>query len=121
MLFLPFYFSLINFFRGQIDDILGEHAPLFKAHYYINSSGNCDLSRMSDPHDEFKGKNVLIERNSASAMASKSGKPLEEYLKILGACRKKLYDVRSKRPRPQQDDKVASYLYVDKTVCLDIF
>ncbi|KAG6415323.1 hypothetical protein SASPL_122731 [Salvia splendens] len=90
----------------EIDDILGEHAPLFKEHYYIKSSGNCDLSRMSDPHDEFKGKNVLIERNSTSAMASKSGKPLEEYLKILGTCRNKLYDVRSKRPKPSLDNKV---------------
>ncbi|KAL1558435.1 dTMP kinase [Salvia divinorum] len=90
----------------EIDDILGEHAPLFKEHYYIKSSGNCDLSTMSDPHDEFKGKNVLIERNSTSAMASKSGKPLEEYLKIMGTCRKKLYDARSKRPKPSLDNKV---------------
>ncbi|KAL1542665.1 dTMP kinase [Salvia divinorum] len=90
----------------EIDDILGEHAPLFKEHYYIKSPGNCDLSRMSDPDDEFKGKNVLIERNSTSAMASKSGKPLDEYLKILGTCRKKLYDVRLKRPKPALDDKV---------------
>ena len=97
-------------FYGQIDDILGEHAPLFKEHYYIKSSGNCDLSRMSDPHDEFKGKNVLIERNSTSEMASKSGKPLEEYLKILGTCRNKLYDVRSKRPKPSLDNKVVHLL-----------
>ncbi|KAH6813974.1 catalytics protein [Perilla frutescens var. frutescens] len=90
----------------EIDDILGEHAPLFKEHYYIKPSGNCDLSRMSDPHDEFEGKNVLIERNSTSAMASKSGKPLEEYLKIMGTCRKKLYDLRLKRPKPHLDDKV---------------
>ena len=66
---------------------------------------------MSDPNDEFKGKNVLIERNSTSAMASKSGMPLDEYLKILGTCRKKLYDVRSKRPRPSLDDKVARFIW----------
>lgn len=62
---------------------------------------------MSDPHNEFKGKNVLIERTSTSAMASKFDMPLEEYLKILGICRKKLFDFRSKRPRPHLDDKVA--------------
>ncbi|KAH6755804.1 catalytics protein [Perilla frutescens var. hirtella] len=28
----------------EIDDILGEHAPLFKEHYYIKPSGKC-----SDP------------------------------------------------------------------------
>ncbi|KAK4418176.1 Spermatogenesis-associated protein 20 [Sesamum alatum] len=90
----------------EVEDILGEHAPLFKEHYYVKSSGNCDLSRMSDPHNEFKGKNVLIERKSTSEMASKFGMSMEEYLKILGICREKLFDVRSKRPRPHLDDKV---------------
>ncbi|XP_051142129.1 uncharacterized protein LOC127259035 isoform X2 [Andrographis paniculata] len=90
----------------EIDEILGEHATLFKEHYYIKSSGNCDLSRMSDPHNEFEGKNVLIERNAASEMASKLSISLEEYLNILGICREKLFKVRSKRPRPHLDDKV---------------
>ncbi|XWS46704.1 hypothetical protein CRYUN_Cryun14cG0091000 [Craigia yunnanensis] len=90
----------------EIDDILGEHASLFKEHYYVKPSGNCDLSRMSDPHNEFKGKNVLIERNDSSALASKLGMPFQEYLGILGECKKKLFDVRSKRPRPHLDDKV---------------
>lgn len=106
MKFLCYSFILLGSHKIQVDEILGEHAPLFKEHYYVKSSGNCDLSKMSDPHDEFKGKNVLIERNSTSTMASKSGKSLEEYLEILGNCRKKLYDVRSKRPRPHLDDKV---------------
>ncbi|XP_059659521.1 uncharacterized protein LOC132306218 [Cornus florida] len=91
---------------SEVDDILGEHATLFKEHYYIKQSGNCDLSRMSDPHNEFMGKNVLIERNSTSAMASKFGLSVEKYLEILGICRQKLFDVRSKRPRPHLDDKV---------------
>ncbi|CAA0828176.1 catalytics [Striga hermonthica] len=90
----------------EVDDILGENAMLFKEHYYVKPSGNCDLSRMSDPHNEFKGKNVLIERISTSAMASKLGMSVVEYLKILGICKQKLFDVRSKRPRPHLDDKV---------------
>ncbi|GFQ03340.1 spermatogenesis-associated protein 20 [Phtheirospermum japonicum] len=90
----------------EVDEILGEHAFLFKEHYYIKPSGNCDLSRMSDPHNEFKGKNVLIERTSTSAMASKLDMSVEEYLKILGICKQKLFDVRSKRPKPHLDDKV---------------
>ncbi|KAH9786257.1 Thioredox DsbH domain-containing protein [Citrus sinensis] len=89
-----------------VEDILGEHAILFKEHYYLKPTGNCDLSRMSDPHNEFKGKNVLIELNDSSASASKLGMPLEKYLNILGECRRKLFDVRSKRPRPHLDDKV---------------
>ncbi|TYI00408.1 hypothetical protein ES332_A11G132900v1 [Gossypium tomentosum] len=90
----------------EVDDILGEHASLFKEHYYVKPSGNCDLSSMSDPHKEFKGKNVLIERNDSSALASKLGMSIQEYLDILGECKKKLFDVRAKRPRPHLDDKV---------------
>ncbi|XP_050264885.1 uncharacterized protein LOC126708922 [Quercus robur] len=90
----------------EVDDILGEHATLFKNHFYIKPVGNCDLSRMSDPHHEFKGKNVLIERHSPAEMASKLGMPVEQYLDILGECRRKLFEVRSSRPRPHLDDKV---------------
>ncbi|KAK8693851.1 hypothetical protein V6N13_071418 [Hibiscus sabdariffa] len=90
----------------EIDGILGEHASLFKEHYYVKPSGNCDLSSMSDPHNEFKGNNVLIERNDSSALASKLGMSIQEYLDILGECKKKLFDVRAKRPRPHLDDKV---------------
>lgn len=73
---------------------------------------------MSDPHDEFKGKNVLIERKSTSAMASKFDMPLDKYMKILGICKKKLFDVRSKRPRPHLDDKVASNVHMDSAVSI---
>ncbi|TYJ09249.1 hypothetical protein E1A91_A11G128500v1 [Gossypium mustelinum] len=93
----------------EIDDILGEHASLFKEHYYVKPSGNCDLSSMSDPHKEFKGKNVLIERNDSSALASKLGMSIQEYLDILGECKKKLFDVRAKRPRPHLDDKGTNF------------
>eukprot|EP00257_Ricinus_communis_P017262 XP_015575663.2 spermatogenesis-associated protein 20 [Ricinus communis] len=90
----------------EIDDILGEHATLFKDHYYIKPLGNCDLSRMSDPHKEFKGKNVLIELNDPSALASKHGLPIEKYQDILGESKRMLFDVRARRPRPHLDDKV---------------
>lgn len=90
----------------EVEDIVGEHAELFKDHYYVKPLGNCDLSRMSDPHNEFKGKNVLIERNDASSIASKLGISKDEYFHVLGACRRKLFDVRMKRPKPHLDDKV---------------
>ena len=32
--------------------------------------------------------------------------PVENYQEVLGASRKKLFDARSKRPRPHLDDKV---------------
>ena len=63
---------------------------------------------MSDPHNEFKGKNVLIERKDPSEMASKYGISVEKYHETLGECRHKLFEVRSRRPRPHLDDKVFS-------------
>ena len=71
---------------------------------------------MSDPHHEFKEKNVLIERQNPTEIASKLGMPVEKYLDILGDCKRKLFEVRSKRPRPHLDDKVSvkkliNYLY----------
>lgn len=102
---------------SQIDDILGERATLFKDHYYIKQLGNCDLSGMSDPHNEFKGENVLIELNDVSALASKLGLPTMKYLDILGECKQKLFNVRSKRPRPHLDDKVFFLIII----CLEIF
>ncbi|KAE8693748.1 spermatoproteinsis-associated protein 20-like isoform X2 [Hibiscus syriacus] len=93
----------------EIDGILGEHAGLFKEHYYVKPLGNCDLSSMSDPHNEFKGSNVLIERNDSSVLASKLGMSIQEYLDILGECKKKLFDVRAKRPRPHLDDKGTNF------------
>lgn len=67
---------------------------------------------MSDPQDEFKGKNVLIELTDTSAQAKKYGLPLEKYLDILGECRQKLFDARSRGPRPHLDDKVCHCLFI---------
>nr|GMC71325.1 spermatogenesis-associated protein 20 isoform X2 [Ipomoea batatas] len=91
---------------SEVEHVVGEDATIVMDHYYIKPSGNCDLSRMSDPHGEFKGKNVLIERNATLAMASKHGLPVERYLDSLGSNRRKLFEVRTRHPRPHLDDKV---------------
>jgi len=90
----------------EIEDILGDSANIFKDHYYIKASGNCDLSEMSDRHDEFKGKNILLERKDVSFMASKWGMSKDEYNRILGTCRQILFNKREGRPKPHLDDKV---------------
>ncbi|KAL0006064.1 hypothetical protein SO802_013625 [Lithocarpus litseifolius] len=89
----------------EVDDILGQHAMIFKNHFYIKPMANCALSRMIDPHHEFKGKNVLFGRHNPAEMASKLGMPVEQYLDILGECRKKAFEARSSQPRPHLDDK----------------
>jgi uncharacterized protein YyaL (SSP411 family) len=105
-------------FFTKIEDTLGENAELFKNHYYVKSSGNCDLSCMSDPHNEFSGKSVLIERKPTSLMASKCGKSVDEYSQILGNCQKKLFDVRLKRPRPHLDDKVLTFTFREHLILI---
>ncbi|KAG0483455.1 hypothetical protein HPP92_011539 [Vanilla planifolia] len=90
----------------EVDEVLGDHADLFKTHYYVKVSGNCDLSSKSDPHHEFKGQNVLFESKDVLSCASKLGMAVDEYAHILGICRKKLFEARCHRPRPHLDDKV---------------
>ena len=53
----------------------------------------------SDPHGEFKGKNVLIN------LQPLTGDPQPKE-RLLADAREKLHAVRSKRPRPHLDDKV---------------
>ncbi|XP_068658801.1 uncharacterized protein [Aristolochia californica] len=91
---------------AEVEDVLGDAADIFEDHYYIKPSGNCDLSRISDPHNEFGGKNVLIERKNFPTMASKWDMPVAEYSSLLGAFREKLFMERAKRPCPHLDDKV---------------
>ena len=90
----------------QIDKVLGERAKIFGSHYYVKPSGNCDLSPISDPHREFRGLNVLIERASMAETAKKCGLPEVEVAGLLADCRKQLHAVREQRPRPHLDDKV---------------
>ena len=90
----------------KVEEIIGDAADLFKDHYYVKGSGNCDLSEMSDPHNEFKGKNVLIERKEIDFRASKMGMSVEDYAAVLGNSRRKLFDNRLLRPKPHLDDKV---------------
>uniref|UniRef100_A0A1D1ZHJ6 Spermatogenesis-associated protein 20 n=1 Tax=Anthurium amnicola TaxID=1678845 RepID=A0A1D1ZHJ6_9ARAE len=90
----------------EVEKIVGDPANIFKDHYYVKSSGNCDLSRLSDPHNEFKGKNVLIEKKGIPFRAAKLGISVDDYAAVLGASRQKLFNARSRRPRPHLDDKV---------------
>nr|XP_029152668.1 spermatogenesis-associated protein 20-like isoform X3 [Arachis hypogaea]XP_029152811.1 spermatogenesis-associated protein 20 isoform X2 [Arachis hypogaea] len=78
---------------------------------------------MSDPHDEFKGKNVLIERKKSkdpSEITSKYSMSIETYKDILGECRRKLFEVRSRRARPHLDDKPKEYMQIAEKAALFI-
>jgi hypothetical protein len=80
--------------ENEIDSALGDAAALFKDTYGIERGGNAPAG--SDPHGEFTGKNILIQRNEIVAAATKS----------LARSREILLAIRSKRPRPHLDDKI---------------
>jgi len=91
----------------QIRRALGEErAQLFSAYYGVEAKGNAPEG--SDPRGEFAGKNILIERQSISALAKAYQLPEKEVHKSLEESRQKLFSLRAKRPRPHLDDKIVT-------------
>ncbi len=90
--------------KAEIDRLLGDEAALFNRFYGVEPDGNAPAG--SDPLKEFVGKNTLIQRLDVPAAAKLFKKTEAEVGQSLAASRKKLFDVRAKRPRPHLDDKI---------------
>jgi len=91
--------------KEEIDKLLGpERAKLFDYHFGVEPKGNAPAG--SDPHAEFKGKNILIQRHTIAETAKKFGLNEAGAAESLAESRKLLFDVRAKRPRPHLDDKI---------------
>jgi uncharacterized protein len=90
--------------KKEIDDALGDSAEVFDFHYGVQAHGNAPEG--SDPHDEFRGKNILIERHTIAETAERFKKSGQEISDSLAKSRQKLFAIRSKRPRPHLDDKI---------------
>src|SRR3989440_4166137 len=88
----------------QVDAELGDDSALFKFHYGVQAHGNAPEG--SDPQDEFRGKNILIERHTIAETAKHFKKSENEVRQSLGRGREKLLSLRNKRPRPHLDDKI---------------
>ncbi len=88
----------------EIDAALGDSAAIFNYVYGVEENGNAPAG--SDPHGEFTGKNVLIERHDAAAAAEHFGRPEEEVKRLLQESRARLLTIRVQRPRPHLDDKI---------------
>ena len=77
--------------RREIEGILGQpEAGRFSKAYGVEENGNVEI----DPHGEFEGRNILYAAGSFVEIAA------------LGDARAKLLDARSRRVRPQRDDKI---------------
>src|SRR6266481_3876100 len=90
--------------KKEIDAALGDAAEIFDFHYGVQAHGNAPEG--SDPHDEFRGKNILIERQTIAETAKHFKKTEDEIRKSLAQSRTKLFAIRAKRPRPHLDDKI---------------
>jgi uncharacterized protein YyaL (SSP411 family) len=108
--------------KKEIDAVLGDAAEVFDYHYGVQSHGNAPEG--SDPQDEFRGKNILIERHTIAETAKQfrntgilpvgpagvspaDPKDLENTVRdLLKQSRAKLFAIRANRPRPHLDDKI---------------
>jgi hypothetical protein len=90
--------------KKEIDAALGNAAEIFDFYYGVQSHGNAPEA--SDPQDEFRGKNILIERHSITETAQHFKKSEDEIRQSLAHSREKLMSIRSNRPRPHLDDKI---------------
>jgi uncharacterized protein YyaL (SSP411 family) len=90
--------------KKEIDVALGDAAEVFDFHYGVQPHGNAPEG--SDPQDEFRGKNILIQRHTIAETAQRFKKGEDEIAKSLAQSREKLFAVRAKRLRPHLDDKI---------------
>ena len=92
--------------KKEIEAALGQSAEIFKFHYGVEPDGNAPAG--SDPHAEFGGKNILIERHTIPETAKHFKKNENEVSESLARSRETLLSIRAKRPRPHLDDKIIS-------------
>ena len=88
----------------EIRETLGDEelAAIFSFTYGIKAEGNA----INDPHEEFTGKNILMQQATIEETAKKFGKNSEKIIAALEDSRSRLYTARSRRPRPFLDDKI---------------
>ncbi|NWU61590.1 SPT20 protein, partial [Pterocles burchelli] len=77
---------------------------VFMYYYGVEETGN--VSPMKDPHQELKGKNVLIARSSPELTAAKFGLEPGQLGALLREGRQRLATARAQRPRPHLDTKM---------------
>src|SRR5437870_10653053 len=90
--------------KKEIAAALGDAAEIFDFHYGVQSHGNAPEG--SDPQDEFRGKNVLIERHTIVETAKQFKEGEDAVRQSLARSREILFAIRAKRPRPHLDDKI---------------
>ncbi len=81
-----------------------EDAALFRFVYGVEQEGNV----RDDPHGEFGGKNILYHARTLKDAAGEWNISHQEAEETLDRIRRRLFEVRSRRPRPHLDDKAVT-------------
>jgi len=89
---------------GTMPDGESTVADVICYHFDIQPHGNVDPSQ--DPHEELRGQNVLIIRDSQEETAAKFGLSLAVLQEILASALSAMHKARDQRPRPHLDDKM---------------
>ena len=91
--------------RAEIEAVLeAGDAALVCAHFGVEAAGNVPMQL--DPHNEFTGKNILMQRRPLAQTAQSLGLAPAVAAERLGAALETLRGMRAARPRPHLDDKV---------------
>jgi uncharacterized protein YyaL (SSP411 family) len=88
----------------ELRAVLGADANFSAAHFGVEEAGNVESAQ--DPHGEFQGLNILVQRDSLEETAAHAGLTMEQANDRLLAGIAKLREVRAQRPRPLLDDKI---------------
>jgi hypothetical protein len=86
--------------------VLGEDAGLIAAHFGVLDPGN--VTGPLDPHGEFRGKNILVQRRSLVETAKLFSLEPDAANERIGAALATLKEARAGRPRPLLDDKIVT-------------
>ncbi len=90
---------------SELENLLDKRSlEVFNDFYGVRGEGNVE----SDPHGEFKGKNILFRSGTVKKTAGRFDLDVIKVNEILEAGLKTLYRERCKRPRPHLDDKILS-------------
>lgn len=89
--------------KPEIENLLGtENAELFNYCFGVSDAGNT----ISDPHNEFRDRNVLYAAYTLPEAARRFKKTETEITAVLNNGKQKLFEWRKNRPRPHLDDKI---------------
>lgn len=77
----------------------------------------CVSLSFQDPHQELKGKNVLIARCSPELTAARFGLEPVQLSALLQECRQRLSSARAQRPRPHLDTKMLAAWNGERQLC----